>query len=82
MFRFLGINGQTKNVWMYGPHVNIYTYLLKLRYLKIVLHKITNIPLCILGKPEKNPCCISVGGRAPHSITLNHCALQTQHKLA
>ena len=47
-----------------------------------MLHKITNIPLCISGKLEKNPCSISVGGRAPHDITLHHRALQTQHKFA
>ena len=23
-FRFFGLNGHTKNVWMYGPHVNIH----------------------------------------------------------
>jgi len=47
-----------------------------------VLHKITNIPLCIGGKPEKNPCSISVGDRAPQGITLHHRALKTQHIFA
>ena len=54
---------------------------LKLQYLKTVLHKIMNIPLCILGKLEKNPCSNSVGGRAPQGITLHHRALKHNTKL-
>jgi len=62
---------------MYGQHVSV-----KITVIKIVLRKITNTPFCILGKPEKNPCSIYVGSRAPQGIKLRHRALQTQHKFA
>jgi len=65
-------------IYITDMYIYIYIYI----SVKIVSHKITNTPLCVLGKPEKIPCSISVGGRAPHGLTLHYRALQIRHKFA